>query len=456
MDLSSWNDFGRSVAAHNSIELEAVHEGQKDAPSFIRDARDPNLAEAVLQEIVRLNAKGRAREARGFFDPAHAPFIPELEKGVRGLSCCAILGPDQFLTLQGTAFSTRTTWHINGNQITEADPLAGFVWSRNRQYFLTLQTDGSLIVSKTYGSAPLDRIPALPSSAFIPTDLPKEFKPKFADPGDIATYTHLAISDDGTKILLSDHGRGVLLLAKTALGWTSQLLFPSLALGLEEDMKATSEDKRVFRPFFDMIHAALSPDGRFAAFSTQMDNHHIIRLGSDGSPSVYAELEGLSEYPHDACFSDDSTLVALNSCHFFRGATFACSLPAIQDLNGQRDKQQELQTVLNDYLRVYASGYLPASMTGEESGAFLLAGVGFVACITPGGKTLWELEFGSSAGGVDVCPDTGRVLIASHSGMLHLFDPSQKQDLPIFAGYKAPREDRRWLFWDRLSQPLLW
>ncbi len=456
MDLSSWNAVGRAVAAQNSSELKAVHEGQKDQPSFKEDPRDPDLAEAVLQEAVRLNAEGKAGEVRAYFDPAHTPFIPELQRGVTGLSCCAILGSDEYLVLQGTAFSVTSTWHIAGDQITAREPLAGFVWSRNRRFFLTLETDGTLVVSKSYGSEPLDRIPSLPGSAFIPENLPEDLRSKFEAPGNTGFFTHLAISDDGKKILLADYERGAILLTKSGADWESQLLFPSLDLGLEEMMRAVLDEDHGFRPYCDMIHAALSPDGRFVALGAQMEDHHVLRFSDDGRSSVYASLEGLSAYPHDACFSDDSTIVALNSCHFYGGATLACSLSEICGLNLQRELQQKVQTVLNDYLRVYASGYLPAAMAGEDQGAFLLAGAGFATCVTPSGKVLWEIEFGSSAGDVDVCPETGRVLIASGSGMLHLIDPSQKQEVPILAGYNAPLEERRWLFWDRLERPIVW
>ena len=94
--------------------------------------------------------------------------------------------------------------------------------------------------------------------------------------------------------------------------------------------------------------------------------------------------------------------------------------------------------------------------TAEQTGAFLLAGSGFAACVTENAKLLWELGFGSSAGGVDVCPQTSRVLIASHSGMLHLLDPSQSQSPPISSGYNVPQELRRWIFWERLKQPIAW
>ena len=455
-DLASWNELGRKVAQNNSSEIAAFHEGRKEEPSIMRDPRSQQMAEAVLAEIVRLNADGRASEARATFDPAHEPFIPELEKGGRGLGFCAILGQDEFLVQQGTHYTETTTWHIQGEQIAKADAVAGFAWSRNRQHFLVVQPDGMITVHDEYGAPPREQIPAVPGSAFVPIGLPDALREQYESPGEMAAYTHLAISDNGSKILLCDAERGVALLRKGKSEWNVELLFPSMELGLEDQMREEIEDVGEFQPFFDMIHAALSPDGRFAAVGTQAEGHYLIDLDTKDGPSLHAQLGHHSEYPHDACFSDDSGHVALNSCHFYHGATFAAEMSAVQGLTTPPYEEHPRLTALNSYLRVYASGFLPASMTGQESGAFLLAGSGFAACVTPEGKILWELAFGSSAGGVDVCPETGNVLIASYSGMLHLIDPMQRQDPCISSGYKAPRELRRWLFWDRLRHPLIW
>jgi hypothetical protein len=70
--------------------------------------------------------------------------------------------------------------------------------------------------------------------------------------------------------------------------------------------------------------------------------------------------------------------------------TFACNLDTINGLDTNPYEKHAAQTLLNSYLRVYASTYLPASMARENTGAFLLAGSGLAACVTPGGKVLWE------------------------------------------------------------------
>ena len=455
-DLSKWNEIGRKVATHDCAELEAFHKGKSKEPKLSEDTRDSAMAEAVLNEVIALNLAGRGNEARSKFDPAHTPFIPELEKGGRGLTCCAILGQEDYLIQQGTTYQEGTTWRIVGDKVHEVSDIATFAWSRNRLFFAVAYRDGSFAVGTHFGDPKAERIPAIPGSAFVPNDLPDDCSAKFAVPTNNHAYSRISISDDGTKLLLCDEERGVMLLVRAKSEWQCRLLFPSFELGVEEQMREFWEDDDDFTPFFDMIHAALSPDGRFVALGTQDDRHHLLSLTEDGQSSVFAHLGYLSEYPHNACFSNDSKSVALNSCHFYNGVTFASELDVVRGLTTEPYEQHALQCVLNDYLRVYASGYLPSSMSGYKEGAFLLAGSGFAACVAHDGKLIWELGFGSSAGAVDVCQSTGLVLIASYSGMLHILDPSQKQSPAIFSGYNVPKEISRWVFWDRLENPIAW
>lgn len=455
-DVSKWNEIGRKVTINDCAEFEAFHQGKSKEPKLSEDTREPEMAEAVLQKVIAFNHEGRGDEARAQFDPAHTPFITELEKGGRGLTCCAIIGPEDYLVQQGTTYQDNTTWRIEGGKIYEIPDIATFSWSRNRQFFATVRQDGSLVVGRHFDDPKADQIPAMPGSAFIPKDLPDDCAAKFADPGDTQTYSRISVSDDGTKVLLCDEQRGVMLLAKVKSQWQPLLLFPSVELGVEEQMREFWEDDEEFSPFFDMIHAALSPNGGYVALGTQDDGHHLLRLNDEGRYSVFAHLGYLSEYPHNACFSNDSKFVTLNSCHFYNGVTFASELEVVKGLTTEPYEKHTSQCILNDYFRVYASGYLASSMVSNENGAFLLAGSGFAACVTPEGKLLWELGFGSSAGGVDVCATTGRVLIASYSGMLHLLDPSQKQSPAIFSGYNVPKEIGRWVFWDSLERPLIW
>lgn len=455
-DFSYWNQMGRNIATRNSEALTAFHEGRSSEPEFAEDPRGRDLAEKILLQVVTLNARGRAAEARARFDPAFYPFITEIRESGRAFTYCAILGDSEFLVQQETANDKTVTWHINDDEVQQIDNISGFAWSRNRQFFLTAFQDGSLAIGSGFGAKGSVRIAAPTGTDFIPKGLSRRFTENFGTPTSDADYLQLAVSDDGLKILLCDRQRGVLLLENKGAEWAPQLLFPSTKFGLEEQMPEAGEMHEKFIHPLDMLHAALSPDGKFVAFGAQESGHFIVRLSENEAPSLYATLGYISEYPHNACFSDDSKHVAFNSCHFYNGVTFSCELDRVAGLNTEPYVEHETQTILNDYLRVYASAFLPKSNTRDGTGAFLLLGPGFTACVTPKGELLWELGYGASVGVVDVCPENGRILIASSAGIVHLIDPAQPQSPMIFAGYNAPQELRRWIFWDTLNQPIMW
>lgn len=456
IDTSSWNEIGRDIARFNAQELAAFHEGRKEFPDLKEDTRSVEMAQSVLAQVVALNKEGRQAEARSLFDPTLTPFAPMMEESERGLGFCAILGADEFLVQQGTYYQDMSTWRIKGDEVSRVPTLSAFSWSRNRQWFLSVSQDGEIALSRTYGAQPSEVIPPLPGAAFFPAGLPDDLLDAYETLGENHQYTHVSVSDDGQKVLLADPERGVVLVFKHQGRWRTQPIYPAMSLGLEDQMREFLQEDEEFRVDLDMLHATLSPDGRFVAFGTQYYGHYLIDVSAPDKPVQYAHLGHLSEYPHDACFDDRSEVVALNSCHFYNGVTFSSLVSKVAGLETAPWGEHPTQTIINTYLRVYASGFVPASAGGVDGGGFLLAGSGFANCVSPAGKVRWELETGSSAGGVDICPETGLALVSSYSGMLHLLDLSRRQEPVISTGYNAPHELRRWVFWDQLEQPIAW
>jgi hypothetical protein len=97
-----------------------------------------------------------------------------------------------------------------------------------------------------------------------------------------------------------------------------------------------------------------------------------------------------------------------------------------------------------------------ADLGGLHQGAFLLAGSGCATAVTPDGKVLWELLIGSSAGSVDVCPKSRRILIGSYSGMPHVLDTDKKEEPDRAIGWNSPKELKRWIFWNTRKGPIQW
>jgi hypothetical protein len=197
----------------------------------------------------------------------------------------------------------------------------------------------------------------------------------------------------------------------------------------------------------------MSGNGEFLGCGAQDDGHYLLNIDASGSTSVWAKLGPASEYPHNACFSDNGTRVAFNACHFYSGATMAADVRSIRGVVTEHYQGDPRTPVINSYLRVYASTWLPETALPGKKGAFALAGSSVLTIVTPTGEVLHELMFGSSASGIDYCPTTQTLVLGSYSGFLHFLRPSEVD--PLGMGWRPPRELKRWCFLKELP-PFQW
>jgi hypothetical protein len=213
-----------------------------------------------------------------------------------------------------------------------------------------------------------------------------------------------------------------------------------------------------------MTHVAISRDGTRLAFGCQDAGHFLAEIGEGGDPAWYATVGHLSEYPHHAVFSDDGRFVALNSCHFYQGATIAVDWDQSRGASLEAYEQHELAPCIEGGLRVYASAWLDKpvlnAMMGREvksDGAFALAGNGVLRVVTAKGARAAVQGFGSSAGSMDFCPESKRLAVASYSGFVHLYDPYTEELPGRIDGVRPRREVLRWALWEHLPDgPVCW
>ena len=134
---------------------------------------------------------------------------------------------------------------------------------------------------------------------------------------------------------------------------------------------------------------------------------------------------------------------------------------------GNRDAQVKAYAedarapLIDEHLRVYAGGWLPLELpsldgTARIEGGFALAGAGVLRVVGIDGTVSSVVGIGSSAGGVDYCPESGRLAVATHAGVLHVFDPAAEELPGRVDGVRPMREVTRWLLWSHLPRPLRW
>lgn len=443
-----WNHIGRSKAESVCAALESIIDRGEDVDDdFSDDERTEEFADAVLEEIVALNEVGDWQQARVRYDPAHQPFVSHM--GDVGLHAVVILAPESFLVRCGNE-----VLHIDGDQAT---PIVGafmFSISRNRRWF-AMATDKGLAISAGFDTTSPQVIP-------WPEDI-------VVDP---ATVRSLEIADDGCSIVLASDEFGIWFIRDGA--WT--LLAPRRDAddGDEEDdgseeitgdgvHNVGTEDCPVYFGSFaemkakfggplgiDASHVALSPDGRHVAYGWQdaWPGHYVDRV-TETTIEPVGRIVARSDYPYYIRFTDDSGKVLSNSRYGSSGVTVCCNLDALPD--------QEEPAVCDDYLRAYGMTQLPGSNFGLNEAVAMIGGAGWLhAAPLSGGKPVFTHLLGSALRGFDFDPVSGRVAVASASGVLHVLDPFTEAEPGRERGYHPRRELFRWIFWETLSKPIRW
>lgn len=448
-DLSKeWNDAGRRLAKDVQARLERFHAREVDDPQLPADSRGESLATRVLDAVVELNRLGRWQEARRWFDPAHEPFIPRM--GNQGLPFVVALGEDEALFRRGSTYQDGHLWHVAGSSLTPLPKLLAAAISSDRQMLALADSDGVRVL-RGWNGPEVARFPWPSSDDLVPRWVPASARDRYEVESPPSSLSYLCVANSGLRIAIAS-GSGVLVgdVRSGLASW--HLALPRHDEANDWVLEELNKGESVgFHG--DMVHVAMSGDGHFLACGAQDDGHHLFAVDDAGRTSLWAKLGHASEYPHNACLSDDGKYVALNSCHFYSGATIAADMRAIKGAVTEPYEEDARTPVINPYLRVSASTWLSDSALPEKKSAFALAGASALTVVTPAGETLHELMFGSSASGIDYCPTTKTLVLGSYSGFLHFLKPSEVD--PLGLGWRPPKELKRWCFLKDLP-PLQW
>ena len=189
MSTSTWNEVGRARKAAIGKILQGVIDDDKPGKAFPVDERDAQLADAVLAEVVALNATGSWKEARAKYDPAHAPFIHRMEAtALQGLTMAVILGPDSFLVRRGDDTEEVVVVRVDGDDVRTLEGAVGFAISRDRRHLAIAGSDGVVVTRGLDG-------PTVATLAW-PTDAP------------IVPW-RMSVSDDGSTVVLGNDTDGL-------------------------------------------------------------------------------------------------------------------------------------------------------------------------------------------------------------------------------------------------------
>ncbi|MCL2715224.1 MAG: hypothetical protein FWD68_11720 [Alphaproteobacteria bacterium] len=447
MNPEDWNRIGRAENLMVCRELEAViDDGRETSMDFTVDSRSVELAEAVLAEVVALNADGRWREARKRFDPAYLPYSSKTDHVE--LRAVAVLGPDRFLVRIESGVLL-----IDGDVDEIRTDIVAFGLSRDRRWLALATADGIIVTTDLDASASL-RLPwpPLKDGAF-----------------DADSLCSLDVANDGRSLVIASDSCGIWLVRNGS--WTE--LAPRPGVGddwiAENDNCDAADDgcgvkvgsyaelrARYGAPSgMDVTHVAISPDGHYVAYGWQDSPGHYLDRIAGGSLDPLGTIEPDSDYPYCLRFSDDSRFLLSNSRHFSAGATRCVEVEAFPE------RREEAVCSIDDYLRANSIAELPSAAFGREGGVAWIGGVGWSHAASFGsssgdGKPVFTQLFGESLCGMDYDPRSRRAVVIGTSGILHVMDPFVQAEPGTERGYHPRGELYRILLWDRLGRVVRW
>ncbi len=429
--ITEWNAAGRRYVAELNRLIADSHEGRDTPENWPNDPRDVDTAREILSLVEAEYRSGKSLATHPLADRAHEPFGDMLNDVCQHLQCVCILGPDEFLVRLGTAYKPGPALHIKGERVVERSDILAAAMTRRHDLLLLVKPEGFRV------SSGLDDAPV---ATFA---WPEHVAPQALDV--------VQISEDGRTIAFVEREERVWLGQADGAGMTWTCVYPNATFLAEHNADEEDEDGE-YRWSDSMLHCGLAPDGKFIAYGSQCYGHFIDRIDGIGVTRRWAEIGYRSEYPHNACFSDDSAFAALNSCHFYHGATVGVRLDQVEGAQTAAYEPDERTTLLDDRLRVYAATWLPL---GPEKDGFALAGVSYLNIVSTEGGMRSTTCFGSSASSIDYCPKTGWLAVASYSGFLHLFEPARAAEDGTVIGYRPIHERYRWVLW-RDRAPFRW
>jgi WD40 repeat protein len=433
-----WCDEGASYAsALNAFIARGNQEGwdkvsSKDEP---KDTRQP-LAEAVLDVVRRANATGDIDGLRDRFPPAHAPFMNLLEENGQGLPVVLLLDDGRIVARIGAPYEAGKVVMIDGLRV---EPLAPDIItvgrSPQRTHFAVANSDGVTVHRGWDGPVTavlkwptgLEGIPA--GFAVVPLQGPP-------------VVTQLIPFDWGDKVLLVSPS-GIFVLTLDA----ARRVLPTEAQ-MREHFEWLKKEYPDDEPAYDldMDHGALSPDGKLIAAGHQSSTHLVFDAET---LEVVGDIGNLSEYPHYAVFSDDGSVIAFNSCHFYSGATIGIATDLLPGLKTEPYEQDERIVMLEDGARVYAAVCRDGEFIIGDAGGYLHA-------FDKTGTFRWNHFIGSTISAIDVSRDGKQLVVATYAGFLSVIDLDTGSSDSHAIGSSTNRERRRWIFWKNEKTPLVW
>lgn len=431
-------EWQRKTLSYAKTISEFVEKGEREGWENVgEEPKAPALEHLVpkLLKALKVSQKVKLKKSiANLWPPAHGPLIDPIikEKG-QSIPVISLLDDGSFIARIGSSYQDGYIVHVDNGMVNKLTTDYYFGKGPNGKYFATSKINGVSITDGWHGS----------ETAFCPwptglEDIPSGYDvKKFSSP---PNADQLIPFPDGKRVLLIGED-GIFVLAPEK----ARRLTPSIEA--QKDffdflLEENPEDPLVMD--LSMPHGAISHDGKMIAVGSQSDSHDVF----DADFNHIADIGNLSEYPHYAVFSKDDGQLALNSCHFYNGATIGVPTALFGDYFTEAYKLDDEHVLLNNEDRVYSAvSTTNLYITGNAAG--------YIRGFDRTGKDIFKIFLGSSIGDIDISKDETKLLVSTYAGFIALYDLEADLKAEHQIGTGNVRELSRWVFW-KDEAPMLW
>ncbi len=409
------------VAAMNAWIATGAEHGWDAAGPQPEDPRTADLTQAIVALVERANHHGDGLTVRKKIATAHAPLMPWLEAGTRAVSNLVLLDDGRCVATLGELWSDPEVRVFDARGAHRELPGVSLV-GRTGAWFALWTADGIQLRQELLGEGTTLPLPTGSEGSTGPVDASRQHPEA------------LAPLPDGSGVVVTT-SCGVFL---SRPGGVTRLYPPTAELAEEID-RWNTEFGEAFDLRFDMVHAAVSPDGSLVACGSQDSQHLLVDL--DGE--VVARFGPVhSSYAHHAGFSPDGALTIANSCHFYNGVTVISDVAGLRGAHIPDDEEDPRLRTLDEGARVYCSAWL------DRSTVLLGDAHGYVHARGLDGTDKGRHFVGSTVTSLAVSAAGTDVVIGTAAGFLSFVDPRPVDGAdPAVIGTLGWREWRRFVAW---------